>query len=131
MTALMVAGCAVARPAMSAEDLFDRAPWSGSALLGTFLFEGDEEVKNGLSLGLRAGYTFTPMWELEAGLDLAPVLSARKFNDTRYHLDDDTWGLRLGLDLLFPPAQSGRPADRSVSLRGRRPGDVRRGHGRG
>ncbi len=86
----------------AAEDLFDRAPWSGSALLGAMLFEGDEEVKSGPSLGLRLGYTFNPWWEVEVGWDLAPVLRARRFsNPNRYQLDDDTWGMRLGVDVLF------------------------------
>lgn len=101
MSVLAVTAVLAGRPAMAVEDLFDRAPWSGSVLLGAFLFEGDEEVENGASLGLRIGYTFTPMWELEAGLDYAPVLKAREFNDDRYALDDDTYGLRLGVDLLF------------------------------
>lgn len=101
MAVLAVAGAVAARPAMAEEDLFDRAPWSGSALLGAFLFEGDEEVENGPSIGLRLGYTFTPMWEVEAGFDFAPSLAAREFTDERFHLEDDTWGMRLGIDLLF------------------------------
>ncbi len=88
--------------ARAAEDLFERAPWSGSALLGAMLYEGDEEVKSGPSLGLRLGYTFNPWWEVEGGLDVAPVLRAREFEDSaRYQLDEDTWGIRLGIDALF------------------------------
>lgn len=99
--AALSAVAVASRPAVAEEDLFDRAPWSGSALLGAILFEGDEEVENGVSLGLRLGYTFTPMWEVELGLDFAPSLAARQFEDTRYHLTEDTWAARLGADLLF------------------------------
>ncbi len=97
--AVVMAAVTVGR---AAEDLFDRAPWSGSALLGGMLFEGDEEVKSGLSIGLRLGYTFNPWWEVEAGLDWAPVLRARTFtNSNRYQLKDDTFGVRLGVDGLL------------------------------
>lgn len=103
--AIMAAGSIAASRAPAVEDLFDRAPWSGSAMLGAFLFEGDEAVENGMSLGLRLGYTFNPWWEIEAGLDFAPVLPARRYvlpeGQSRYELEDDIWGLRLGIDVLF------------------------------
>lgn len=83
------------------EDLFDRAPVSGGVGVGLMLFEGDEEVKSGPFLSLRLGYDFDPHWTLEGVIDYAPVLKAREFEDTRYHLDDDTFGMRLGLDVLF------------------------------
>jgi len=83
------------------ESLFDRAPWSGSAGIGTLRFEGDQVVENGMCLDLRLGYTFNPRWSAEFGLQLAPSLDARTFSDSRYALDDSIWLVRFPVDFLF------------------------------
>lgn len=98
-SALAILGLAGAVRAQ--EDLFSRAPVSGGVGVGMMMFEGDEEVKSGPFLSLRCGYDFDPHWTLEGVIDYAPVLKARQFEDTRYHLDDDTYGLRLAADVLF------------------------------
>ncbi len=83
------------------EDLFDRAPWTTGVGLGFAQFEGDEEVENGAYLSLSAGYDFDEWWSAEVDLGLAPTLKARKFEDTRYHLEDDTYMFRLGGSMLL------------------------------
>ncbi len=98
MGAVLVIAAGAAR---ADEDLFSRAPWSGSAGIGRIQFEGDEEVKSGLYLDLRLGYDFNPRWTAELGLNYAPNLEARRFDDGRFELQDDTYMVRLGLDVLF------------------------------
>lgn len=83
-------------------DLFDEAPWSLSLGGGAIFFEGDEEVENGGFLSLKLGYDLNSRLTLEGGLDYAPVLENRDFDDPRRSvLDDDTWAIRLSGDLLF------------------------------
>jgi outer membrane protein OmpA-like peptidoglycan-associated protein len=103
---LMVLSVVGAPLAAKAErDLFDRAPWTASAGLGYMSFEGDEEVENGMFLSLKGGYDFNPHWAVELGLDYMPKLNAREFNqeffENRYELEDDIWGARLGVDVLY------------------------------
>ncbi len=87
--------------ARAEDDLFARAPWSGGVGVGAALFEGDEELQNGPFLALRLGYDFNPHWTLEGDLNYAPQLSKRTFDDGRYEMPDDTYMLRLGVDVLL------------------------------
>lgn len=87
--------------ARAAEDLFDRAPNYASVGIGRIKFEGDEEVKDGNALLLRLGHDYNAWWSVEGELGWFPKLEARTFEDDRFHLDDDTWALRLGVDLLL------------------------------
>ena len=98
---LAAAAAAVVMTAGAEEDLLSRAPWSGGAGLGYVQFEGDEELKSGLYVALRLGYDFDPHWTLEMDLNWAPELDNRTFKDTRYHLDDGTYMLRLNADILY------------------------------
>ncbi len=82
-------------------NLFERAPWSASFGLGGILYEGDEVVKNAPFLSLQLGYDLSPRWTVEGDFNWMPNLKAREFSDNRYALDDDTWGARLGVDVLF------------------------------
>lgn len=82
-------------------DLFDRAPWTVTVGGGYVKFEGDEEVEDGGGVDLKLGYDFNPHWTLEGDLLYLPTLKAREFEDDRYALEDDIWGTRLSLDLLF------------------------------
>lgn len=83
-------------------DLFEKAPWSGSAGLGYMMLEGDEEVENSPFLSLKLGYDFNPRWTVEGDFNLFPHVPKRDFSDPRRSvLTDDTWALRLGLDVLF------------------------------
>jgi len=102
LVAVMVGGMSVPF-AIAAEDLFDRAPWSGSAGIGGILYEGDEEVENGFLLIGKLGYDFNPRWTLEGDFSLAPILKNRTFKEgsSRTDLTDDTWAVRLGADILF------------------------------
>ena len=95
----------VAGVARADEDLFARAPWSASAGIGHLNFEGDQVVKDAPFLTLKLGYTFNPRWTLEGDLAWMPNLPKQDFNriynTNRYGIDDDTWGVRLGANLLF------------------------------
>ena len=84
-------------------DLMDEAPWTLSAGLGTVRFEGDQVVEDGLFLGLRLGYSESPRWTYEVGLDIAPSLTNRSFREgsTRRQLDDSIWLVRFGPDALY------------------------------
>jgi len=83
-------------------DLFEQAPWSGSLELGFYNFEGDEEVQDAPFIALRLGYDLNPRWTIEADFNWIPVLEPTDFQDPRRSdIEDDTWGVRLGLDVLF------------------------------
>ena len=50
------------------------APWYASGGLGVIMFEGDEEVENGLLLVGRLGYDYSERWTVEGVLIIAPKL---------------------------------------------------------
>jgi outer membrane protein OmpA-like peptidoglycan-associated protein len=104
LAAIMLLGLAVALPAQAAEetDLFERAPWSLSLGVGRINFEGDEEVKDSTFLTLKLGYDLSTHWAVEGVVAYMPELDNRTFDDpNRYALDDDIWGARIGVDLLY------------------------------
>lgn len=83
-------------------DLFERAPWSLSLGFGRMDFEGDEEVKDGNLLALKLGYDLNTHWAVEGVVIYLPNLDNNEFdNPDRYSLDENIWGLRLGVDLLY------------------------------
>lgn len=96
MLAAAVAAALTGLTAMAQEDLFERAPWSGSLQLGYTRYEGDEQIENGYGVVVRLGYDFNAWWSAEAGFDVYPQLKARAFDDPRREpLEDDPWALRL------------------------------------
>lgn len=89
------------------------APWYASGSIGAMIFEGDEELKEGLVFIGRVGYDYSEWWSLEGGLMLAPSLDG---NDVGYtSIDDqgnvfkvrralgpdDTWAMGITFDGLF------------------------------
>ena len=91
----MVAGAA-------SDDLFQRAPWFGSVGLSWYQTEGDWEAKPGLGVYGKIGYSLNAWWDLEAGLDFMPSLSARAADKLNVKpLDGSTTALRLGADVLL------------------------------
>ena len=101
--ALVASGMAV--PAFAADDdLFDRAPWFGTAGLNWYETEGDWEMDSGVGVFGKIGYSFNAWLDLEAGLNFMPSLSARdqdELNDNVEALDDSTTALRLSLEGLL------------------------------
>ena len=84
------------------EDLFDRAPWFTTLGLNWYETEGDWEMDSGLGLFGKAGYSFNAWWDLEAGLNYMPSLSARDAADLNVEpLDGSTSALRLSLEALL------------------------------
>ena len=84
------------------DDLFDRAPWFGTAGLNWYETEGDWEMDSGLGLFGKAGYSFNAWWDLEAGLNFMPSLSARDADELNVEpLDGSTSALRLSLEALL------------------------------
>ena len=84
------------------EDLFDRAPWFTTLGLNWYETEGDWEMESGLGLFGKAGYSFNAWWDLEAGLNYMPSLSARDAADLNVEpLDGSTSALRLSLEALL------------------------------
>ena len=84
------------------EDLFDRAPWFTTLGLNWYETEGDWEMESGLGLFGKAGYSFNAWWDLEAGLNYMPSLSARDGDDLNVEpLDGSTSALRLSLEALL------------------------------
>ena len=101
--ALVASGMAV--PAFAADDdLFDRAPWFGTAGLNWYETEGDWEMDSGVGVFGKVGYSFNAWLDLEAGLNFMPSLAARdqdELNDNVQALDDSTTALRLSLEGLL------------------------------
>ena len=101
--ALVASGMAV--PAFAADDdLFDRAPWFGTAGLNWYQTEGDWEMDSGVGVFGKVGYSFNAWLDLEAGLNFMPSLAARdqdELNDNVQALDDSTTALRLSLEGLL------------------------------
>ena len=84
------------------EDLFDRAPWFTTLGLNWYETEGDWEMESVLGLFGKAGYSFNAWWDLEAGLNYMPSLSARDAADLMVEpLDGSTSALRLSLEALL------------------------------
>lgn len=101
-----VSGVARGQGEQAAErNLFKEAPWTVSVGLGQFNFEGDEMVQDGMFLSLKLGYSFSPRWTFEGGLEYAPSLDPTTFNenDPRHleELEDSIYAARLSLDVLF------------------------------
>ncbi len=83
-------------------NLIDEAPWTVTLGLGYVKFEGDQVVENDFHVGARVGYSRNVRWTYELGLDLAPRLRNRDFDDSpRRSLDSNTWLVRFGPDALF------------------------------
>jgi outer membrane protein OmpA-like peptidoglycan-associated protein len=102
LTLSFAVGLLVPTPARAERDLFERAPWNASAGIGYIRFEHDEEVKDGPFLMLRLGYDLSPRWTIEGDMDIMPKLKKRSFdNPGRKELDDDTWAVRIAVDLMF------------------------------
>ncbi|NCA81950.1 MAG: OmpA family protein [Opitutae bacterium] len=84
------------------EDLFDRAPWFTTLGLNWYETEGDWEMESGLGLFGKVGYSFNAWWDLEAGLNFMPSLSARDADKLNVEpLDGSTSALRLSLEALL------------------------------
>ena len=101
--ALVASGMAVSAFAAD-DDLFDRAPWFGTAGLNWYETEGDWEMESGVGLMGKIGYSFNAWLDLEAGLNCMPSLSARdqdELNDNVEALDGSTTALRLSLEGLL------------------------------
>ena len=99
--AACVAACAAAACA-SDEDLFDRAPWFATAGVNYYHLEGDQEAKPGFGIFGKLGYSLNSWWDVEGSIHYMPKLSARDAKDLNVEpLDDDTWALRLGVDVLL------------------------------
>ncbi len=86
------------------DDLFERAPWFTTLGLNWYQTEGDWEAEPGLGVFGKLGYSFNAWWDLEAGLNFMPSLSARdadELNPGVVALDDSTTALRLSLEALL------------------------------
>lgn len=105
MLAAVLAASCWAQPVLAVEeDLFERAPWYGTVGLSYFHPEGDAEYDENVGLYGKVGYSLNAWWAVEAGLDYLPILDARpaeELNMPDYALEDDTWALRLGVDVLL------------------------------
>ena len=97
------AACAAAAWATD-EDLFDRAPWFGTVGANYYHLEGDMEAEPGFGIFGKLGYSLNSWWDLEGSIHYMPSLDARDQKDLNpgvEALDDDTWALRLGVDVLL------------------------------
>jgi outer membrane protein OmpA-like peptidoglycan-associated protein len=100
---MVVAGVNSSHAQIPEVSLFDEAPYTLTLGASYMKLEGDQVVENGPMLSLRLGYNLNAKWVVEGGLDIAPQLDAREFdeNTTRRTLDDDIWVVRLGPDILY------------------------------
>lgn len=101
--AACVAACAAAACAAD-EDLFERAPLFATAGVNYYHLEGDQEAKPGFGIFGKLGYSLNSWWDVEGSIHYMPKLSARDADDLNpgvEPLDDDTWALRLGVDVLL------------------------------
>ena len=108
----MLAALAVsvlAAPAFAAdEDLFERAPWFTTLGLNWYETEGDWEMEPGVGVFGKVGYSLNAWWDVEAGLNLMPSLSARDADELNVEpLEDSTSALRLSLEALLHLRASG------------------------
>ena len=85
------------------DDLFERAPWFGSAGLNWYQTEGDWEAESGVGVFGKIGYSFNAWWDLEAGLNFMPYLPARDADELNVEPLDgsSTTALRLSLEGLL------------------------------
>jgi OmpA-OmpF porin, OOP family len=83
------------------DDLFVREPWTLSVGPGWINFEGDQVVRNGPFLSLKAGYDLSPRWTLEGDFAYAPKLRNNTFDDGRFAISNNIYSVRFGLDALF------------------------------
>jgi len=84
-----------------ARDLFAVAPWTLSLGGDLIKREGDEPVKDSYGLTLKGGYDLSPRWTVELGLDYMPNLTRREGSGMPHTISNDTWGVRLGGDVLL------------------------------
>ena len=97
------AACAAAAWATD-EDLFDRAPWFATVGANYYHLEGDMEAEPGFGIFGKLGYSLNSWWDLEGSIHYMPHLGARDQDDLNpgvEALDDSTWALRLGVDMLL------------------------------
>ncbi len=78
-------------------------PWSLTAGAGAgWVFpEGDEVYESGPLVEAKLGYRFQPHLSVEGYLGYLPYLDNRDFPDNRFAIDDNTWALKPGVDLLY------------------------------
>ena len=102
--AALAAACWAAPAWAMDDDLFDRAPWFGTLGLNWYETEGDWEMDSGIGFMGKLGYSFNSWWDLEAGMNLMPALSARsadELNSNVEPLDGDETVLRLSMEGLL------------------------------
>lgn len=75
----------------NAQEMAIEAPWYVSGSLGGIIYEGDEELKNGLVGTVRLGYEYNEWWSFEGNLYIAPKLKENK----RFDKDTQQWVSRL------------------------------------
>lgn len=68
---------------------------------GALLYEGDEELESGGLYEGTVGYRFHPHWAAEGSVGLMPHLDNNTFDDPRFALNDDVFGVKLGGAALF------------------------------
>ena len=77
-------------------------PYSVGLSAGAAFTERDEEIETGQGLyELKGAYNFDPEWTIEGTFGYLPFLNANQAADTRYALDDDTWGLKFAVDAMY------------------------------
>jgi len=91
----------VARNVRAERDLFEEAPWNASLGLGYVGREGDEPVESSGEISLKLGYDVSPRWTFEGDLGIMPKLKHRTFNYEKFAISNDTWGVRMGVDVLL------------------------------
>lgn len=104
VAALLALSAATSSVFAAGDDLFARAPWFGTLGVSYYLPEGDVEFDENFGFNAKIGYSLNSWWDVEAGVDYMPVLSAKaasELNRPEFALDDDIWCLRLGLDALL------------------------------
>lgn len=101
MTLIQLVGWSAEMARAEENDLFERAPWTLTVGGGYIKREGDEVVKSSPYLSLKLGYDTSPRWTFEGDVRIMPKLRHRTFDYEKYQLDDDTWGMSLGLDVLL------------------------------
>lgn len=82
----------------------DYKGWNASLGGGALLYEGDEEVKHTSLYGVTVGYDFNSRWTLEGNVAYLPNIKRNPlpdYNEDKFRLTNDTWGLRFGTDLLY------------------------------
>lgn len=96
------------------EEVPIEARWYASGGLGALMFEGDEELENGVMAALRFGYDYSEWWSFEASFAFAPSLDENFRFDvpTQQQVSrleessgdpsaDGTYGLGVSMDALF------------------------------